>query len=368
MNPAPTKSPAADTLDDSLATLGARYDSEGGYPARSVALLVESGLHRSFAPRPCGGEAFASSVHENRALLAALKRVGRADLSLGRIFEGHVNALKLFAWYGTGRQHRRLSRDLAAGRMFGVWATEPAPGVAIGKDPFGWRLTGAKSFATGAGGIDYAIVTAAPTDGERRLVIVPANQPERADISKWTMRGMRATVSGTYDLNGMRPAADDLLGEPGVYDREPRFTAGAWRFLAVQLGGVEALLAETRAAMTETARADPMQRAKFGEAVVATRSAGLWVGQAAERAAIDDPDAKPFVQMTRGVVERAALDVMELSARIVGTRSAVDGTRIDKIIRDLSLYLRQGGPDHARDEAAKAWLERDVWGGQDPLW
>ncbi|WP_261404346.1 hypothetical protein [Chenggangzhangella methanolivorans] len=72
--------------------------------------------------------------------------------------------------------------------------------------------------------------------------------------------------------------------------------------------------------------------------------------------------------LARGVVERAALDVMEISARIVGTRSAADGTRIDKIIRDLSLYLRQAGPDYARDEAAKAFLERDVWHEGDELW
>lgn len=72
--------------------------------------------------------------------------------------------------------------------------------------------------------------------------------------------------------------------------------------------------------------------------------------------------------MTRGVVERAAFDMMELAARIVGTRSAMEGQRIDKITRDLSLYLRQAGPDHARDQAALAWLDQDVWGDQDTLW
>lgn len=355
-------------LDRQIADLGARYDAEGGYPADSVDLLVRSGMHRTFAPPASGGEAFRSSADENRAMFHCLRMVGRADLSLGRIFEGHVNAMKLFAWYSSGRQMRRLNKDLSSGCLFGVWATEPVPGVALDKDPFGWRLNGAKRFATGAGSLNYAIVTARPAEGPRRLIVVPADQPSRADISGWRVRGMRATVSGTYDVTGMRPSEDDLLGAPGVYDLEPRFTAGAWRFLAVQLGGVEALLAETRAAMAAPVREDPLQRAKFGEAVAATRGAGLWVREAAERAATDHPDAKPFVQMTRGVVERAALDVMELSARIVGTRSAADGTRIDKIIRDLSLYLRQAGQDHARDDAAKAWLDHDVWGEGDELW
>jgi hypothetical protein len=59
---------------------------------------------------------------------------------------------------------------------------------------------------------------------------------------------------------------------------------------------------------------------------------------------------------------------MELAARIVGTRSAMDGQRVDKIVRDLSLYLRQAGPDHARDQAALAWLDHDAWGEEDRLW
>jgi hypothetical protein len=72
--------------------------------------------------------------------------------------------------------------------------------------------------------------------------------------------------------------------------------------------------------------------------------------------------------MCRGIVERAALDVMEAAARLLGTRSAFDGERADKIIRDLSLYLRQAGPDYARDQAALGWLDRDVWGDGDRLW
>lgn len=92
-------------------------------------------------------------------------------------------------------------------------------------------------------------------------------------------------MSGAYDLTGYPIDEDSLLGRPGDYDREPRFTAGAWRFTAVQLGGIEALLAETRTALSATARADPLARAAFGHALVATRTAGLWVREAAIRAA-----------------------------------------------------------------------------------
>ena len=347
-----------------LATLGARYDAAPGFPVDSMTMLAADGWHRRFAPRALGGNANG----DPGALLDALRMVGRGDLSVGRLFEGHVNALALFDWYASADQLAWLADALDRGAWFGVWATEPPPGVAIVDGPDRPVLDGAKHFASGAGGIDHAIVTARPVSGERPIIVIPANDPARTDLSRWRVRGMRASSSGRYDCTGFPAGTAQTLGAPGDYDREPRFTAGAWRFLAVQLGGVEALLIETRRALSDTARGDPVQRARFAEAVVATRTAWLWVGEAARRAAREDVDAPTFVQLVRGVVERAALDVMEAAARLLGTRSAFDGERADKIIRDLSLYLRQAGPDYARDQAALAWLDRDIWGGGEALW
>ncbi|MBB5747601.1 acyl-CoA dehydrogenase family protein [Brevundimonas variabilis] len=355
-------------LHDRLASLGERYDAVPRFPADSLALIARSSLHRRYAPVASGGQAFASVAQENLDMLDALRGVGRADLSLGRLFEGHVNALKLFDWYGTPGQQRVLGEQLDQGLFYGVWATEPAPGVTIEQEGPAEHLQGQKAFATGAGGLGFAVVTARPQHGPRRLVVIPANHADRTDLSDWRVRGMRATGSGRYDVSGISVTMANTLGEPGDYDREPRFTAGAWRFTAVQLGGIEGLLAETRSALSDAARADPLQRAKFAEAVVAARTAGLWVREAALRAASEDPDASAFARLTRGVVERAGLDVMELSARLIGTRSAFDGQRIDKITRDLSLYLRQAGPDYARDQAAIVWLDHDAWGEGDALW
>jgi alkylation response protein AidB-like acyl-CoA dehydrogenase len=352
-----------------LAELGARYDAAPVFPIESMRCLAAAGLHRDFAPVASGGSLFADPVARHLAMMDVLRIVGRADLSLGRLYEGHVNALELFDWYGSSGQQARLSGELEAGHFYGVWATEPQPGLRIDVAEDGTRtLRGGKSFASGAGGLAHAIVTAQAAGTERQLVIIVANDPARADVSQWRVRGMRATASGLYDLTGIRPGEVDFLGQPGDYDRDPRFTSGAWRFTAVQLGGIEALLTETRLAMSDVARADPLQRAKFADCVAVTRTAYLWVRECALRAAHEDEDGPAFARMTRGIVERAGLDVIELAARIVGTRSAMDGQRIDKITRDLSLYLRQAGPDHARDQAALAWLDHDAWGGEDALW
>lgn len=357
----------SDDVVEQLAALGGRYDAAPHFPTESLRALRNAGYHRRFAPIGCGGDQFPSPQAFCTELSCALRRVGRGDLSVGRLYEGHVNALQLFNWYAAPDQLAWLTTVLDDGAWLGVWATEPPPGVCIAQsDPL--RLTGEKMFASGAGGLDYALVTAAFADGERRLVIVPASDPQRSDVSGWRVRGMRASMSGRYSFEGLRLEPTMLLGAPGDYDRDPRFTTGAWRFCAVQLGGIEALLIETRRSMRDAARADPMQRARFAEAVVATRSAGFWVQEAAERFARDDAAAVEIARLTRGVVEQAGFTVMEAAARLLGTRSAFDGERADKIIRDLSLYLRQAGPDHARDEAAKVLLDQDVWREEDRLW
>jgi alkylation response protein AidB-like acyl-CoA dehydrogenase len=356
-----------DPLVRSLAVSGARYDLDPAYPTESISLLAGAGLLRRFAPVEAGGESFADSNARHHAMFDALRRVGRGDLSVGRLFEGHVNAMALFEWYAAPAQKAWLKQVLAQDAVFGVWATEPQPGVALVEAAGSMRLQGAKSFASGAGGITYAIVTARPAAGDRRLTIVAADDAARSDVRDWQVRGMRASMSGRYDLTEYAVADDRLLGAPGDYDREPRFTSGAWRFTAVQLGGIEALLAETRAMLPADARADPLARAAFGQALVATRTAGLWVREAAMRAACEHCDAPAFARLARGVVERAGLDVMEHAARLVGTRSAFAGQRVDKIIRDLSLYLRQAGPDQVRDTAVRNWLDHDCW-GEDHLW
>lgn len=354
-------------IADSLAELGARYDAAPHFPIESLRAIAATPCYRQFAPVAAGGEIFPDEQARYAQMARTLRLIGRGDLSIGRLYEGHVNALLLFDWYGTAAQIAWLGEQLDRGAWFGVWATEPQPGVRLeGVDAT--TLSGAKTFASGAGGLDYAIVTVAVADSERRLAIVPANDPERTDLSGWRVRGMRASVSGRYSLEHMRVEPEMLLGVPGDYDRDPRFTAGAWRFCAVQLGGIEALVAEVRRSMRKDACADPLQRARFADAVVAMRSAGFWMEEAARRFALDDDDAVPVARLTRGVVEQAGFAVMEAAARILGTRSAFDGERADKIIRDLSLYLRQAGPDHARDEAAKALLDHDIWPDGERLW
>jgi alkylation response protein AidB-like acyl-CoA dehydrogenase len=90
------------------------------------------------------------------ALLQVLYHVGRGNLAVGRLFEGHVNALLLVQRFGTPAQVARYAADAQAGHLFGVWNTEnPAHGVRLellaGGTISHGRCSRAPSLATKAG-------------------------------------------------------------------------------------------------------------------------------------------------------------------------------------------------------------------------
>ena len=99
-----------------IQAMSAELDHEGAFPSAALDLLARAGVLAAF-----GGE------DEALYLMEALRLAGRANLSLGRIFEGHINGARLIEWYGTDDQRRTLASNLASGKVFGVWNTETAP-------------------------------------------------------------------------------------------------------------------------------------------------------------------------------------------------------------------------------------------------
>jgi alkylation response protein AidB-like acyl-CoA dehydrogenase len=198
---------------------------------------------------------------------------------------------------------------------------------------------------------------------------------ERADLSKWTAHGMRASATGAVDFSGFIVEPGDIIGGDGDYERQPAFSGGAWRFAAVHLGGIERLFDLLRDHLRRTGRgADAHQAARLGQAALAAETARLWVERAAETAEEPSDAREPeqivaYVNLARLAVERAGLDLMELVQRSVGLQAFVRPNPIERVSRDLATYLRQPGPDRALTGAAE-WILRqqtpslDLWGSK----
>ena len=347
---------AARRVAASAAARAAAEDRDGGFPAADVAGLAAAGLLAAPIPvREGGGLGEEPGAAD---LLAVLREVGAGSLALGRLYEGHVNALQLVARYGTADQRARLFADARAGHLFGVWNTEPpVNGLAMARDGDGLRLQGVKTYASGAGRVTRALVTAREAPGDPpTMLLVPLEPGTRFDLSAWCAQGMRASATGTLDFSGLEIAADAVLGRPDDYHREPHFSGGAWRFAAVQLGGIEAVFDAWRGHVTATGRAgDPHQLARLGEGAIAVETARLWVERAAALVSGGELDAArtvAFVNLARLAVERAGLDVLERAQRSVGLAGFLREHPLERLSRDLATYLRQPAPDRALVTAA----------------
>jgi len=294
-------------------------------------------------------------VEGRRSELEALRQMGARDPSLGRLYEGHLNAVLLVALYGTDVQRRAAARDARAGCLFGVWNTQANEPVRVSQKPRRFVLSGAKTWCSGADSVTRALITAQTHDGSIQMCLVPMDRARATvDDSAWRPLGMEASNSFRVDFSGVELEEGDLIGSPGDYERSPWFLGGALRFAAVHAGIVERLAAETYAFLVATGRKDDaMQLARAGELRIATAGARNWIdaGEAAWLAFDSDPSERNAAtvvaqaDMARLAIERAGLDALELAVRSVGARGLLEPLPFAGLVRDLTMYLRQPAPD-----------------------
>ncbi len=112
---------------------------------------------RSLLPRLTGVPLPAEG--QTAARWAVLAEAGAGDLSVARLFEGHLDAVAILAEAGV---------DAPSDALLGVWAAEPSGGrVEAHLGSTGWELHGVKRFCSGVEVADAALITAHAPDGYR---------------------------------------------------------------------------------------------------------------------------------------------------------------------------------------------------------
>lgn len=353
-------------------------DYEGAFPAEEFTLLAEAGLLAAPLRREFGGLGLGTEVGSTLPLLLLLKQLGRGNLAIGRVYEGHVNALQLIQTFGTRQQIEAYAADVRdRHKLFGVWNTEAADGVKIVPINGGqYRLEGAKTFASGAGYVERPFVNGALPDGGWQMCIVPMDEVSTdIDPSWWQPLGMRASGSYRVDFSGVELAPNALIGAPGDYYRQPWLTVGVIRFAAVQLGAAEALFDATREYLRLLDRIDdPYQRSRVAEMAIAIESGNLWLRGAAQMAdkllqADTSENTVAFIayaNMVRTAIETICINILQMTERAVGARGLLRPHPFERIGRDLTLYLRQPAPDAALANVGRYALETPTVAGK--LW
>ncbi len=335
-------SPGKD-LATALVAIGAgapeRDAAAPAFPADAFAALAATDVlswnARAGTERPPAGEE-----------LALVRAVARADGSVGRIFDGHLNAVERVAVQGPAAL---VERELAAVRsgtvLAGVWGGDPVLGegppaaveVVAGREV----LRGVKTFCSGAGGLQRALVLARAADGGPPLSVwidLTGRQVE-IDESWYRASGLRASVSHRVVFHDAPVLA--RLGAPGAISAQPWFARDALRTAASWAGMADTAV---QAALDELAarpvRGD-LERLAAGRIRGAARAIDLWLDAAARAMDARDPALPELAVHARVAIADACRTLLDEAGRACGSRPFARGTALDRARRDLELFLLQ---------------------------
>lgn len=236
-------------------------------------------------------------------LLDALLAVGRTDIPLSRLTEGHIDGLRILA------QADAVPRPSA---LYGVWASRSAgTGVAAEADGDGLRLTGTIRFASGAGVIDRALVPVWLDDATHLLVDLAVTDLP-VDRGHWQTTAMQVSQSHTVRVEGLTVSSTDVVGPESFYLQRPAFLPGGVGVAAVWAGGLARAL-DVTVSMLDGRGVSPAQDLRLGRARVALIGALTTVRVAGSR--LDQLLSGPRADAGRSGTDQALLAAVSGEAR-----------------------------------------------------
>jgi alkylation response protein AidB-like acyl-CoA dehydrogenase len=349
-------------LDAALARIAAGADELDRHPAFPYAAFDELAaagvLGATLAGMPFAQE------------LRLVREVSRADGSVGRILDGHFNAVERLTVACPDTLEAGERAQIAAGELLlGVWGADPAPGEG---EPSHLRdedgvttLHGVKTFCSGAGGVQRALVVARDDAGERRLAYVDTTSGVTIDHSWYRGEGLRASESHLVVFDGAPVLA--ILGGPGEASRDPWFSRDAIRTSATWAGIADNVLDAALSFLRERGEPSDIIALAAGRMRVARATIDRWLDHAAAHAetsvAPDAPDApdvpapaerlgapgappraEPLADtaiQARWAIAAAARELAADAALACGSRPLATGGPLSRGRRDLDLFLLQ---------------------------
>jgi hypothetical protein len=351
-----TNGDGAARLDRAIAAIAAgaaELDRAPRFPREAFAELATTGALAA----TIGATREGASVAPEWALL---RRVAAADASVGRILDGHLNAVERLEVAAEPELRERELAAVARGeRLLGVWGADPGPGegdpARLGETGAGLVLRGVKTFCSGAGGVDATMVMVGNDDGEPpALVLLDCAAEVEVDRGWYRAAGLRASESHRVVFHDAPVTA--VLGGPGELARDPWFSRDAMRTAATWAGMVDSAV---DAALDELAarRADePLAQLAAGRIEAARGTVDAWLVQAAAVADAPDEDSlrldpdsgskrrrspRATGIAMRAEIDRAAKLVLAEAAAACGSHPFVTGGRLDRARRDLETFLLQ---------------------------
>ncbi|MEV6019183.1 MULTISPECIES: acyl-CoA dehydrogenase family protein [unclassified Streptomyces] len=298
-----------------------------GAPERCSARLFADFVEREASGVPLPGR----STARRFAVLAAL---GRRDLSLARLAEGHLDAAAIL--------HELDHSWPAEGERWGVWAARPpGPGVRATHTDQGWRVSGVKPYCSGARTCTHALVTAEADDGYRMFAVALDHPGAQAVPGTWPAVGMAGSDSLDMSFAGVPARA---VGEVDGYLTRPGFQHGGVGVAACWFGGAQAVAAP----LYERAgrgRSNEHMAAHLGTVDMLLHTADTVLRQAAQEIDADPLDRREGARVrglrVRALTEKVCTEVLDHVGRATGAGPLCRDGQHARAVADLTVYVRQ---------------------------
>lgn len=204
-----------DALARALAATAAQRDRIGGHAASERELIRRSGLLTLSIPRLYGGGGAAWPE-----VFRGVRRLAEVDSALAHVYAFHHLQVATIQLYGDAAQNDRLLARTVQASWFWGNALNPLDTRLIATPAEGgWRLTGTKSYASGAVGADVLTLSACPApaaaDNSLLIAVVPVPSQGLTIQQDWNSFGQRQTDSGTVRFDQVFIPHQDVLAQPG---------------------------------------------------------------------------------------------------------------------------------------------------------
>jgi alkylation response protein AidB-like acyl-CoA dehydrogenase len=367
---------------ENFAPRAPEYDRSATFPAEDFDDLFRAGLLAPVVPKEHGGHGLGPYTGEVFPLWMMTKEIARADMSLARCWEGHVNSLVLLDGMATEEQKTRWFKGVVErGEKWVAWSGEPQArkpgeqarfGTTVEKVDGGYSIDGNKAFATSAGGAQWAIllvntagpggvrhVDAASGDSVLMMACNLSDPSVEIDTSWWDPIGMRGTASHMVQFRNTFIPDDDLIGYPGQYLKEGWQTCFIPHYAATFLGAAEAAYDYgLNYITTQNKINDPYVQHHLGQMSVNVETAHLWLRHVARLWETGRYlEAQIAGSRARHVVEHLAEDTVKQCIRACGARCLIRPSSLERVYRDLSFYVR-----HDNDDQILATIGKSILG------
>lgn len=337
---------------DAIAPKALDWDRDRHFPVDVIRQACELGLGGMMVSEAHGGSGLGrmDAVLVYEALATGCPAIS-AYLSI------HNMVAQMIDKHGTDAQKAKYLPRLCRGEILASYClTEPGSGsdaaalvTRAEKDNEGFRLTGQKMFISGAGETDLYVVMArsgGPGPKGVSAFLVEKGAEGLTFGANEKKMGWNAQPTRTVAMDGVKVAADALLGEEGAgfrYAMEA-LDGGRTSIAACSLGGAQAAFDKARGYMDERRafghKLNEFQALQFALAEMATElevgRTFLWRAAAALDA--KSPEATRICAMAKKHVTDMGFEVANRALQLHGGYGYLADYGVEKIVRDLRVH------------------------------